>query len=376
MESPFRLFLARSRGVLLALLAALFLLIIGNQIVFGVGIYSRVFSNESAAGQVMLMVRAEKTRTSVNSNTKTAIVFGDSRLAEGFSSKQATAMAAPFGLQIVNAAIPSTTPRCWYYFLKKLDPDSNKYDFIVLGLPSLVKPGSDNLQERILDLDYLAPILSKGDYWDVSSSFASLDSRINVLRMLWMKGFIYKYDFQDLLMHPKTRSQNILHPYVSEGWSHNYDYNGRAESLSGVIWDDIKKTATFPKDYSLEQKKFIETYIQSLDKVSDHSNLEYNVFWLSRLLQKYQGSKTRLIVFQVPAGPLPTTAPGDVILPEIANLQTVYPQLTLLPAAQFRELESPDLFFDYLHLNSAGRQRLTKELTDLILLENKQLERN
>ncbi len=371
-----KLFITRSQDVLLALLAALLILVVVNLIFFSSSFYSKVFLPDSAAGQVTLMVNAEKTRVNPDPNSDTAIILGDSRLAEGFSAKQASLVTRPFGLEIVNAAIPSTTPRCWYYFLSKIDPKKDKFNYIVMGLPSLTKLTSEDLQDRILDLDYIAPIVSKSDIIDVANTFRTIDSKVSAFRMLLMPGFVYKYDVQDLFIHPKDRLNKIIHPYVSIGWSHNYDYSGRPETLEGVKWDEDRKNVVYPETYPVEKRDFIQTYVKNLEQVPNGTNLDYYVYWLSRISERYRQTNTKIIVFQLPSGPLPTTPKDASAFPEILELKNKFKNIVILPASQFANLESPELFFDYLHLNSTGRSKLTSQLTEIILSEHKNSETN
>ncbi len=360
-------FIKNSSKTILALLSGTILLGLFNSLFFNTAVYSRLLLPDSAAGQVMLMINAERTRVAVNAANSTAILFGDSRLAEGFSAKTANVEAIPKGLEVVNAAIPSTTPRCWYYFLNKLDPSNEKYDYIALGIPSLSKLSSDDLQDRILDLDYIAPIAGLQDIPQIMDSFSTMESKANTFRYLALKGFVYKYDLQDFLARPRARFKFVLNPYQSVGWSHNYEYPGRPESLAGVTWDQATQKVNYPADFTKEKRDFIEKYIDIVRQTPNIRNLNYYVYWLSRILKKYENTKTRVIVFQMPSGPLPTTDKNAAIFPEIEGLKQTYSHLTVLPAGEFRNLEAPELFFDYLHLNSAGRQKLSKDLTGAIL---------
>ncbi len=359
--------ISNSKKTLGALLVSVCLLILFNLVFFSSAVYSKMFLPESAAGQVMLMMRAEATRVPVNRANKTAILFGDSRLAEGFSAKIANIDSLPQGLEVVNAAIPSTTPRCWYYFLNSLDPRRDKYDYIALGIPSLSKLSSDDLQERLLDLDYIAPIAHFYDIPEVMESYSSTELRTTTIRYLALKGFVYKYDLQDFLTRPRERLKIAKGSYQGTGWAHNYEYPGRSESLAGVQWDATSQKALFPPEFSDEKKGFVRKYIEIMNQPPNGNNLKYYVYWLNKILKKYEHTKTKIIVFQMPAGPLPTTSERSILFPEIARIKQNYPLLTILPVTQFKDLEVPELFFDYLHLNSSGRRKLSKDLTASIL---------
>ena len=85
--------------ILLMGLAA-FLVVGFNWLFFSGFIYQRALLMDSGSGLVHHMLHAEKTRQHP-AGFKTAIVFGDSRLGEGFSAKVASETAEGDHLEIV-----------------------------------------------------------------------------------------------------------------------------------------------------------------------------------------------------------------------------------------------------------------------------------
>ncbi len=310
------------------------------------------------------MLHAEKTRHHPV-GFKTAIVFGDSRLGEGFSAKAANEFAEADRLEIVNAAIPSTTLRCWAYFVKRLDPDANRYDYVVLALPSLSTEATDVLADRLLDLDYLAPLVGLNEVFNVAATFSDFEVKMQALRDLMLKGFIFKYDVQDFLSRPLFRIRAAFQTQA-DGW-YSYFYPGRQESLEGVTWDEARLEPVFSDGVDGRVKEAIQTYERNRKLPSLAVNSDYNKKWLNLILDHYKNSKTRVVVLQMPRGPLPTTSENVQPLPEIQEVARSHDHFDVVAPNRFRDFENPQDFFDYLHMNAAGRRRFSRALTDEIL---------
>ncbi len=91
----------------------------------------------------------------------------------------------------------------------------------------------------------------------------------------------------------------------------------------------------------------------------------YRMLWLGQILELYRNSPTRIVFFETSRGPLPQ--------PERKSPRTflgwarMQPNVIVLDQFAFRDLETPETYFDGFHLNRKGRQLFTARLTHLLL---------
>jgi lysophospholipase L1-like esterase len=90
----------------------------------------------------------------------------------------------------------------------------------------------------------------------------------------------------------------------------------------------------------------------------------YRKLWLGRILDLYKDSATRMIFFELPRAPVPI--PQAPTPPRFIDSVRGRPNVTVLPAATFRDLERPEIFADGLHLNHAGRPIFSARLAEQI----------
>jgi hypothetical protein len=94
------------------------------------------------------------------------------------------------------------------------------------------------------------------------------------------------------------------------------------------------------------------------------ANRAYEVQWISALAGMYRNSKTRLVLYQVPRGPIHKPAPklpwtSVDVLRKNANL-------SVIDGHRFESLERPELFNDHVHLNAEGRKLFTPQFVDAL----------
>jgi lysophospholipase L1-like esterase len=92
---------------------------------------------------------------------------------------------------------------------------------------------------------------------------------------------------------------------------------------------------------------------------------EYRKFWLGRILQLYRNSPTRIVFLELPRGPLINPSrPASTAFVDWARKQ---PNVVVLHPETFRSLETPETFFDGLHLNRSGRTIFSARLAEKLL---------
>jgi hypothetical protein len=87
--------------------------------------------------------------------------------------------------------------------------------------------------------------------------------------------------------------------------------------------------------------------------------------WLGRILGLYRNSPTRIVFIATSRGPLPQPErPGTQTFLKYAR---TYPNVVVLDEFAFRNLETPETYFDGYHLNRKGRELFTAQLTHLLV---------
>jgi lysophospholipase L1-like esterase len=90
----------------------------------------------------------------------------------------------------------------------------------------------------------------------------------------------------------------------------------------------------------------------------------YRSLWIGDITARYREHGVPVIVFQMPRGPyhmqMVPALPANGAYAAMADAG----QVKLLDATTFVDLEQPQYFFDQIHLNSAGRRKLSERLPD------------
>ncbi len=325
------------------------------------GWYRAYVEPESYAGETELMLQSARGAA----GQRAVLVMGDSRIGEGFSARLANELAGHSGVEFINASVPASTPRCWYYLLRELDPDGARYRAIVLPVDDYEdEDGVWDWADRTLDLRILTFCLRLGDAWSITSSVRQAGARWETLRDVVLRGFLLKEDLRDFLSRPGERLRKVeqFRKFHSE-WT--YNYAGNPNDLQGLAVDWQRGAVAFPARLSPAQKDELQAALLRKTEPQFGMLARYRRLWFGRMLEKYRGSATRLIVLRLPRGPAPRPHPR-VPFPHV--LQDMHASnLMLLPEHSFEALETPDFFFDSLHLNARGRAEFSTALATSVL---------
>lgn len=293
--------------------------------------YRRILEPDSYAGQVERVLRA--------GGNQSVAVLGDSRITEGFSPRIADRRQPAF--RFLNAAVPGSTPRCWHYLLRDLDPQRSRFKAIVLPVDAYDdEDGPWEWADRPLDLNFLAARLRLADTLTFTASFHSSESRWNVLLACLLKGLVLRDDLQAFLAHPSLRLDKVA-LYRASGAEWAYNYEGNAKDLVGTVLHD-----------------------PSLRQPSPQTGLyaAYRREWFGRIISRYKGSGTSIIFLRLPRGPV---SPSISHAREGSSIRG-FAGVSVLPENLFNLLEAPEYFFDALHMNARGRQLFSTELADAL----------
>jgi hypothetical protein len=328
-------------------LAAFFLV---DAAVFRSGWYNSYLEPNSTTGQLeshLFWLRHAKP-----AGIPEAAVIGDSRIAEGFSARKA-GEAAGGKLFFWNLGVPGSSPRTWYYLLRDGDPDHRRFKAITLGIDRYSDQDStDNVADRINDLNYVIGRLRLTDCWDFAQSFVSPEKQRTVITGCLFKAVPLRRDVQDLLSKPKERFA-AAKDWRNNGHGYIDGYGGKPENLAGLTVDFGKRTLNFPAGAKDWQRSSALATVLPADVAQTGQLTAYRKLWLGRILDLYKDSPTRIIFLELPRAPVPT--PDLKAPPKFIRSVMNRPRVTVLPAETFRDLETPETFADGLHLNHVGR---------------------
>jgi hypothetical protein len=326
-------------------------------VVFHTNLYPYWVATSSSTGYVETVLDHERKREKKGSNQILGI--GDSRMA--LVAKVANQLTQETSYQYGTIAVAGTTPRCWYYMLRAVDPDANRYKAIVIGIESYNDDEQlEDYAERESDLNYVIHQLGVGDLAEFSLSYRTPQRQWRAATGIAFKGLIYKRDFQDFLSHPKERVKSVrLSWRDSHLWF--YDFRTDEKSLAGltVNWPSRKLSVppgTPPDIEAALRTRFVEPLPPETGR---HS--AYLKYWLGRIRDHYRNSRTQIVFARLPRAAwirpdLPVNPRSSV------HELDREPGIALLPEDLFNELETPERFHDQVHMNQGGLDRFTEIL--------------
>jgi hypothetical protein len=334
-------------------LATLLLFFAVDGLVFHSGWYMSYLEPNSSAGQLESQVfwlrhEPEKTETAV---------FGDSRIGEGFSARAARA-ASGDTVQFRNMGVAGSTPRVWYYLLRDADPERKRFSTVVFGIDHYADVDGEDQANRIGDLNYVVGRLRLTDCPEFAFSFHS-EFRSRVLSGCLLRGIPLRDDLHALLEKPSVRFA-AAKDWRNKGHGYLDGYGGKPEDVAGLTVDYAARKISYPPGLKDWQRDTVRGTLLP-DPVPQVGILrDYRRKWLGKIVDFYAGSKTRVVFLELPRGPLPPMESG--VPAYVMNELKRRPNVVVLPAETFHELERPELFADGLHLNHAGRPLFSEKL--------------
>jgi len=341
--------------VILACLGAVAGWFLLDAAIFRTHLYPSVLAPDSSAGTFELTLRAERlAQRRLGDNLICTI--GNSRFA--YSPKLANQMTPETGYIFRHAGVPGSDLRNWYYMLRDLDPQANRYQAIVIGLPSY--DDEDDALDRADDMrsmHFVVYRLRLSDTWDFAKSFRTPEKRWEAFRGTLLKGFALQRDVHAFLEHPKDRIAYVhLAHQGYESWM--ADYVETKRNLAGFSVDWTTGKAVYPPNLDPGVQSTLE-YMVKWPPVTEHV-AEYNRLWLGRILDRYQRSRTRIVFVRLPRSPTPRPEH-----PPVASTVRGFakrPGVMLYDEHHFDYLEHPELFKDAVHLNYDGIHLFTADV--------------
>ena len=347
-------------AILIAGLALCFLL---DAAVFRTRFYTRILDPHTSTGSLEFALSSEASREYW---ARPVLVLGNSIIVQGFSARLANWSQQAPGYQFSSLAVPATWERCWYYLLRDLDPDRTRYNVIVVPVESYDDRDlhEEDLADHIIDARFLGVRLKLFDVPEFAASFRSFDQRLEAARLTLFKGLVYRNDMESFLAHPKERIAEVKSWRKSGDWG-PYMYEGIDRSLAGLSADWDKGTIAFPSWLSANDRQIIQDGL--LEPVPPQRGYlgEYRRRWLGRIVARYRGTSTRILIVRPPFNALPRRYPppdtGRSVVRDLASQPGVF----LLPEHAFDEFERPELFADLHHLNATGLVKFSTKFAGL-----------
>ena len=358
----------RSLAPLLKLCAAsLVALLIADAALFRSGWYLRLIEPESTAGSMLNDLRA--IRAFRQADRKNILVLGNSQIGEGFSARIADAASGRDDLHFINGSDAGTTPRAWYYLLRTVDPDADRFAAVAMMVDYDVAATRIDMANYRLDTNYLQPLLRISDLGDYPDTFTDAGERARARRAIVLPLQALGEDVRGLFANPGERFHDLRR--YRKDWLHDVDvYPGREARLPPLT---IDANTGRPVDFSpldSDARPRVEAYFRQLHEPApvptQTANAAYLREWLGRIAHRYASKHVPVIVFVVPRGPwhqalAPVPVPTGAVA-ELAASGAIVP----LPADAFVDLEQPQYFFDTLHMNRDGRENFSRRLAQQV----------
>jgi alginate O-acetyltransferase complex protein AlgI len=285
------------------------------------------------------------------------LVVGDSRIYAALDPKIASESAGG-GLRFLNAGVPGTTPRCWYFFLRAVDPNAVRFRAIVVPVDTYGDDdgaiGSVDGDLHATDLHYIVFRVRPGDVGKLSASFPDPRMRLDTSLDLLLRGPELRDDVQAFAADPLARFAAIAKA-KAEGTYDPARAHPRDESLKGMRVDFAHNTIVYPPGVSSDERREMEIQVLRVAKPSAAYAL-YRRRWLGPVVARYAAAGVPIVFVRVPTRPAHRSVPGA---PSGTLLEFQRDGALLIPQERYVALERPELFADHDHLNAAGAARFS-----------------
>lgn len=340
-----------------------------NIAIFSSGFYAKFLTFSSMQGFAHHIVSSSKD-VPINKD-ESIFIIGDSRITEGFNAGDANLLMKNSKIHYLNAGMGGASLRIWYYLLKEIDPDANRFNYIVVTLPSFRNspPFDAGYEGRMLDADFLAPLISSNDFLNFIDHQTGYLNKFILLNRMIIASINYSNDFFDLILHPLNRIDGYK---WRKKVSLNYgdEYKGNTENMAGLSIDKFGNILSYPLRLNNIQKEQITKYLSSIKNTQSNEivkAVDYKNYWLRKILDRYKNTSTKVVIMRLPSTPLPVylsdySYPLLSVIEENRNAKNPI----IVPEDSFLDLEALDNFWDMQHLNAVGRSRLTTAITQKI----------
>jgi len=356
METVFR----KRHRVILAMLLAVMGLASLEAILFHTRLYPRFLEPNSSTGLFEIILwREQQAQHRLGDNL--VVTVGNSRFA--YSPKLADARVAQTGYYFRSAGDAGTNALAWYYMLRDLDPTAQRYRAVVIGVDDYDDEDRDYQPDTDMSaLHYVIARLRWSDAIEFARSFHGRQMQWEAFRSTLLKGIVYQTDIQAFLSHPLKRVADVRLYYDGyPNWV--YDYVESDVSMTGLQVDWATRKATFPASFNKDQRDTIHDVLYAPGPQNGRL-AAYRRRWLGRIIDRYRGSRTKIIFVRLPRGPI--VRPAYLSRKSSSSIRDFAsrPNVFLVDEHALDSLEDPELFKDCAHLNREGTARLSVMMPD------------
>ena len=336
-----------------------------DALVFRIGPYIKFLEPDSSTGLFEQILSSEKFAQTQHGDNLVA-TFGDSRLA--YYPRVSAEVEKSTGIFLRNAGVAGSSARIWYYMLRDLDPAASRYRAIVISVNQYddIDDGSQPADD-LRTVHYVAARLRLTDIPQLATSFNDPNARWQAFRDSFFRGLAFQQDALAFLANPSSRFMKVAQSdkgYVQ--WA--FDFVDTSRNMRGVQIDWKANKADFPADMDPSQRDTVNNFTLRQPAVQAGLIAAYRREWFGRIIDRYRGSRTKIIFIALPRGPYVRPAeftpkpakPYGSVVREFAR----QPNILISDELAFQSLERPELFKDGLHLNDAGCRQFS------ILLSN------
>jgi len=351
----------KPRRIALTVVVALLLLLGLDALLFRTRLYTSILEPDSSAGLLELILWREKAAQQT-AGDNLVVTLGNSRM--GYVPKVVDQRPRQTGYAVRTAGVAGSDPRTWYYLLRDLDSTARRYRAIVFGVDDYDdEDQAFHPDDDIRALHYCVARLRLGDAIEFASSFHSRDVQWEAFRGTVLKGIALQSDIQAFLAHPLKRIAYVQ--LCHRGWPDwTYDYVESSRNMVGlqIDWSTLK--ATYPPEMTDEQKDTVRGWLLHESYPQTGRLAHYFRTWLGRTADRYRTSRTKIIFFRLPRGPL--VRPDYLVKKRSSSIRELAsrPNVILANEHLFDGLEHPEFFKDALHMNRDGVERFSGMVAD------------
>lgn len=334
--------------------AALFAAV--NFMLFATPVYRTMLDPASSTGS---FESARSVLLNISSNPRhDVLVIGDSRIYSGLDPAVAAA-ASGHALRFLNASVPGTTPRCWYYFLRAIDPSARRFRALVIPVDTYSDSdsaiGSIDGDQRQQDLHYIVFAVGPAEIPKLAESFSGMRMELETGIDLLLRGPILRDDVQAFATDPRARLLAIAQSRASPAFA-PLAWHPRTGTLQGLKVDFARGTIEYPPSVSADERSAIVVQVLR----TAHSSPSYAMYrreWLYPIVERYAAAGVPVIFVRIPTRPAHQDHSDSIG----ASLGTIAQSgvARFLPAKPYLALERPALFADHDHLNRDGSERFS-----------------
>jgi hypothetical protein len=362
------------RNPLLVVLLSVGVFALADNLIFRTAFYARFVPPVTTSGRLARFVLEEEARRPTG--RLEILATGSSKMQFGLWPELADAQDPSGRMHLVNGSIHAGTEKWTYYILKRLDPTRRRYAALLISDSEYkVIPYPGDQENDFLCAQAMSPFISLRDWPAFAASFTDPAVRDNVED----QGLFASHGVgMDVLLDAGRITERILRGGVTRLVTDE----GPPENVTGLEVkpenSSVVQVVSYPSHFDTFQRENTEACFRSPSrqewvKLTDR-NARFHQQWLTKIIELYKDSPTKLIFVQMPRWPVPL--PQITPLPSAPDIRDLVPKqanVVFINKNEFNYLEQPKYFWDMYHLNREGKRLFSEHLGQIlrqIVVEN------